>query len=91
MPGFDINRFVDPNAATELASMTCFICQDVFNYPVMTKCCIKPWVESNHTCPNDHKPLKIEQLEPAPVLITNLLNSKKVKCSFANKGCPEVS
>ena len=98
MPGFEISRFVEKKATKELKDMNCSLCQDVFCNPKMTPCCnqmfcsdcIKSYIDSNHTCPFDQKSLKVEQLVPPPVAITKLLNSKKIKCTFASKGCTEV-
>ena len=98
MPGFELTRFVDAIATAELKDLSCDICKDIFNNPVVTACChevycescIKPWIETNHTCPSDYKPLKPEGLMLPPVALTSLLNKHKVKCAFEERGCQEV-
>lgn len=99
MPGFELTRLAETNFASDLRDLTCDICQDMFYHPVVTSCCgatfcescIKPWIESSHTCPSDYKPLKAEGLMPPPVVFVKLLNKQKVKCNFAERGCTEVS
>lgn len=73
MPGYEQSRFVDASPK-ELNELLCMICQDVFCQPVVTSCCgqtfcescIKSWIDSNHTCPFDFKPLRPDMLSPPP-------------------------
>ena len=98
MPGYELNRFVDANMATELRDMNCAICQEIFCKPLVASCCnqifcescIKPWLDGHHTCPSDHKPLRSEQLTQPPAVLLKMLNSKRIRCINCGKGCPEV-
>lgn len=97
MPGFELTRF-SRSSAKEVKEMTCTICQDVYCSPMQTKCCtktfcetcIKPWIDSNHTCPFDNQPLKVDDLV-VPEQLLVVLNRQKLKCAYAGKGCTEVS
>ena len=96
MPGFELSRFTK-TSYKEVKEMACNVCQDIYRNPMQTKCCtktfcetcIKPWIDSNHTCPFDNQPLKVEDLVVPEALIP-VLNRQKLKCIFVSKGCIEV-
>ena len=94
MSGIDRERIVGKNE-DELDELTCGICQDIFDDPVVTQCCrqtycticINQWLVDNNTCPNDRKSLDINGLAPSSISFINLLNKLKIKCSNSNNGC----
>ena len=97
MPGIDKNRFV--NMLPEMEDeFTCGICHGVFDTPVVVPCCqqtycrecITEWVNANHNCPVDRRPLSANQLMPAPRNMTNILARFLVHCRYHDKGCPHV-
>ena len=97
MPGIDRSRIVGENN-DELDELTSSICQDILDDPVVTQCCrqtfctlcINQWLADNNTCPNDRKDLSLDQLIPAPRIVTNLLKKLNIKCENYGNGCESV-
>ena len=81
----------------QIDELTCGICQDIFNNPVVLSCCrqtfcnncILEWLKDHNTCPNDRKPLDHYSLSPAPRFVFNILADLKVYCTYRKYGCPE--
>lgn len=94
MPGIEKKRFIEISDQ-DLDEFVCGICLAVFVDPVVTQCCrqtycsdcIKEWLAFGNSCPNDRKPLNMNQLIPAPRIVTNLMNNLKIKCDFQTNGC----
>lgn len=91
--GYDLNRFA-VNIDEELK---CSICCGVLEDPVQAKCCqhafcrscIQEWIKSSESCPIDRSPLCVQQIEPIPRIIRNLLNRLQISCDWSCYGCSE--
>ncbi|CAG2100194.1 unnamed protein product, partial [Medioppia subpectinata] len=76
----------------------CSICQEIFNTPVTTTCCLQlfceecitKWLTTNTTCPYDRKPLTRSGLSKPPRLVTNTLGRFKIRCDYWAHGCQDV-
>eukprot|EP00299_Pterocystis_sp_00344_P007125 c2158_g1_i1.p1 GENE.c2158_g1_i1~~c2158_g1_i1.p1 ORF type:complete len:362 (-),score=55.98 c2158_g1_i1:15-1100(-) len=88
--GFDRDLVIDP--PEHLSELICGICSDVIQNAVMTDCehyfcaeCVKPYVESQHNCPQCRRPCQISDLKPLSRGLRNILNAIRIRCS--NQGC----
>jgi hypothetical protein len=75
-------------------NLCCPICHSPLTDPVHTKCrhtfcstCIAGALETSKTCPVDRKPLKLEDVSAAPIMISNLVNDLVVLCPNFELGC----
>ncbi|CAG2105876.1 unnamed protein product [Medioppia subpectinata] len=97
MPGYSSDRFPDLSAE-DRDEYTCSICQEIFDCPVTTTCClqtfcehcINDWLQNNTTCPYDRKSLTKADLTRASRIIANTLGRFKIRCDFWDVGCREV-
>src|SRR6266487_7191224 len=97
MPGYDLSRFVNLSKS-EKESLVCLICQDIFKNPIVAPCClqtycddcIRDWLKTNPTCPNDRQSLTKNQLTRAPRMVVNLLGKLQIKCNYESDGCNEI-
>ncbi|KAF3934946.1 hypothetical protein ABW19_dt0208165 [Dactylella cylindrospora] len=79
---------------TPSANLLCPICHSPLITPVQTTClhtfcsaCISLSLDRSLTCPVDRKPLSHDDVTPAPIMITNLVNDLHVLCPNKEKGC----
>lgn len=90
---------VDYQALNYLSSadqnLCCPICRSPLVQPVYTTClhtfcsaCISKALERSPTCPVDRTPLQEDQVLPAPIMISNLVNELVVLCPNSENGCP---
>ena len=94
MSGFEKSRVVGMSDE-DLEEFLCDICQQIFNNPVVTQCClqmyckscIEEWLSHQNTCPHDRKLMTTSHITPAPRFALNLLNKLKIKCEFEERGC----
>ncbi|CAG2102923.1 unnamed protein product [Medioppia subpectinata] len=97
MPGYNSDRFPDLSAE-DRDEYTCSICQEIFNTPVTTTCCLQTfcedcitqWLQTNNSCPYDRKPLSRDKLSRPPRVMMNTLGRFKIRCDFWDIGCCEV-
>ncbi|CAG2111216.1 unnamed protein product [Medioppia subpectinata] len=97
MSGYSSDRFPDLSAE-DRDEYTCSICQEIFNTPVTTTCClqtfcehcINEWLKKNTTCPYDRKPLTRDQLSRAPRVMVNTLGRFKIQCDYWENGCHDL-
>ncbi|CAG2103197.1 unnamed protein product [Medioppia subpectinata] len=97
MAGYNADRFPELSADDREEYM-CSICQEIFNTPVTTTCCLQmfcedciaQWLTTNNTCPYDRKPLNTSGLSKAPRLVMNTLGRFKIRCDYWGHGCQEV-
>ena len=97
MPGIDKRRVVGKDEE-DLDELTCGICQDIFDEPVVTLCCrqtyckscINQWLSNNNTCPNDRQNLTVNMLAQPPRLVLNILNKLQVKCENYGSVCDYI-
>lgn len=93
--GFELSRFPSLTRS-EADELTCGICLLILYRPLVTPCCqlaycegcIKAWIQTNATCPNDRKPLSAERLQNPQRAFVNMLGKLQIRCSF--EGCKEV-
>ncbi|CAG2111215.1 unnamed protein product [Medioppia subpectinata] len=91
------DRFPDLSAE-DRDEYTCSICQEIFDCPVTTTCCLQTfcedcitqWLQTNTTCPYDRKPLTSGQLSRAPRVMLNTLGRFKIQCDYWENGCRDV-
>ena len=90
--GFDIVRF--PEVSRELI---CSICAAVLENPVELPCrhvfcsqCISRWLDTNHSCPNCRRNVRIRDLKSALPLLKNIIGKLKIRCDFVQRGCTEI-
>ncbi|CAG2105877.1 unnamed protein product [Medioppia subpectinata] len=97
MPGYSVDRFPDLSAE-DRDEYTCSICQQIFDTPVTTTCCLQTfcedciikWLKTNTTCPYDRKPLTRKGLSQSPRIIVNTLGRFKIECDYWEVGCRKV-
>ncbi|CAG2183010.1 unnamed protein product [Oppiella nova] len=78
MAGYERERTVDLSDL-ERDELSCSICQDLLNRPVVAQCCLQMfckdcihnWLDSSNTCPYDRKPLSVRELCRPPRLRSN--------------------
>ncbi|CAG2101570.1 unnamed protein product [Medioppia subpectinata] len=98
MPGYSVDRFPDLSAE-DREEYTCSICQEIFNTPVTTSCCLQTfcdeciteWLKTNTTCPYDRKPMTSSQLSRASRVLVNTMGRFKIRCDYWDKGCRQVT
>ncbi|KAK6531813.1 hypothetical protein TWF694_002980 [Orbilia ellipsospora] len=80
--------------ASPSANLLCPICHSPLITPVQTRClhtfcsaCISLSLERSLTCPVDRKDLSHDDVTPAPIMITNLVNDLVVLCPNRERGC----
>lgn len=91
--GFDLERF----EVTVDSELKCAICCGVFDQPVQAgdcehifcHACIHEWLATSGSCPIDRRPLDLQQLQPAPRIVRNLLGRLQITCEFRSVGCHE--
>ncbi|XP_028406666.1 uncharacterized protein LOC114529115 isoform X2 [Dendronephthya gigantea] len=91
--GYDEERFVNKVDA----KLLCSICFKVVKDPVQCpnehdfcRSCIQKWLqESSETCPTCQHHLTEENLAK-PRFLTETLDSLKIRCDYASRGCREV-
>ncbi|WAQ96940.1 PZR3B-like protein [Mya arenaria] len=86
--------FLNPGSVSH--HLYCSICQDVFNDPQRAPCghsfcrkCITPWLKSNKTCPEDRKPVHLQQIHH-DFILENIIGDQMVACPFRRAGCEFV-
>ncbi|CAG2113481.1 unnamed protein product, partial [Medioppia subpectinata] len=92
-----IDRFPDLSAE-DRDKYTCSICQQIFDCPVTTTCCLQTfcedcitkWLQTNTTCPYDRKSLNKGELSRAPRVMVNTLGRFNIRCDYCDGGCREV-
>ncbi|KAK6186397.1 hypothetical protein SNE40_008439 [Patella caerulea] len=88
--GYDIDRFL--HVINE--GLLCCICQDVLQDPVQAPCehafcrlCIQGWLRDEKSCPEDRRPLIVEELRPLFRYMKNDLDKLKIRCKNIRQGC----
>src|SRR6266487_1596906 len=97
MSGYELSRFVNLSES-EKHSLTCQICQDIFKDPMVAPCCeqiycyycIRNWLTTSSTCPNDRQPLVKRELKNAPRVVVNMLDKLKITCDYVSNGCTDI-
>ncbi|CAG2179448.1 unnamed protein product, partial [Oppiella nova] len=68
---------------------------DILIHPVFSPCCrhsycndcIREWLKTNNTCPNDRAQLRDTDLIQQSRAFVNLLDNLRLNCDFSGKGC----
>ncbi len=97
MPGFSKQRFVGLSE-NEDEELTCGICLEIFNKPMVVQCCrqtycnncITEWLRDNNSCPNDRQNLTEEKLMEPPRFVQNLISKLRIYCKNRNSGCDSI-
>lgn len=83
--GYDLTRFI--GGIDE--EFVCTLCKKVLKEPMQTTCehmfcklCLHMWLLQYECCPEDHKPLTMDQVKAPGRIIRNLLNKLIIKCDF---------
>ncbi|KAL8595065.1 hypothetical protein ACOMHN_002043 [Nucella lapillus] len=89
---YEVNKF-NPQPSAELLCAICFnVLHEACMCPchhIFCDCCIRKWLENNHTCPTCRRRVNLQQLESAPPLVQNVLNSLTMDCDFKDEGCDQ--
>lgn len=93
MMGYDVERFVSPVND----GLLCCICRDVLEDPLQASCehaycrsCIEGWLVQETTCPEDRKPLSLDQLRPLFRYMRKDLDKLQVRCQNRVLGCTHI-
>ena len=94
--GIDCKRFV---VQPVNGDFICTICEDVFDDPVerglcehiYCRDCITRWLLYNPICPIDRERLTHGDLQEVPRVFKSLLGSLQVHCTYAEKGCSQIT
>eukprot|EP01120_Amphizonella_sp_Union-15-10_P016050 TRINITY_DN8357_c0_g1_i1.p1 TRINITY_DN8357_c0_g1~~TRINITY_DN8357_c0_g1_i1.p1 ORF type:complete len:234 (-),score=26.77 TRINITY_DN8357_c0_g1_i1:25-726(-) len=84
-------KYVNENPVDK--SLECQICLEPLFDPVVEpncrqmfcKDCLKKWLKKKGSCPNCRQKTKISATAPAPLFVTNQLDSLKVSCPLCSK------
>ena len=75
-------------------NLCCPVCRSPLIEPVYTSCrhtfcstCINKALEHSETCPIDRTPLTQQDVQPAPIMIANIVNELVVFCPNSDAGC----
>lgn len=78
----------------EFQHLICLICEGVYDDPVQCpsehyfcKHCITNWLTRSQTCPIDRNVLQVRDLEPAPRILSDVINSLEIHCRYHCFGC----
>lgn len=80
----------------EFQHLICVICEGMYTEPqqcssehYFCRSCITNWITRSQTCPIDRSRLTIDDLRPAPRILSDMIQSLQIRCRYHLFGCKQ--